>query len=52
MEKRFVNCTPGHATTMWSGREGVAEKVQGGAHGDWEGLEEVHQGVHQKLLGD
>lgn len=36
MEKRLVDCTPGHATTMWSERQEVAEKVRGQAYGDWE----------------
>lgn len=34
--KRLVNCTPGHATTMWSERQKVAERVQGQACGHWE----------------
>lgn len=29
IRKRFVNWTPGYATIMRSGREGVAEKVEG-----------------------
>ena len=52
MEKRLVDCTPGHATTMWSERQEVAEKVRGQAYGDREAWGEVLQGVHQKLLGE
>lgn len=53
MEKRLVDCTPGHATTMWSERQEVAEKVRGQAYGDWEAWGgSASQGKHQKLLGD
>lgn len=36
IRKRFVNWTPGYATIMWSGREGVAEKVEGQPRDDRE----------------
>lgn len=36
IRKRFVNWTPGYATIMWSGREVVAEKVEGQTRDDRE----------------
>lgn len=51
--ERTVDCTPGHATTMWSERQEVAQEEYETTYSDWRKPgEEVLQGKHQKLLGD
>lgn len=52
MEKRLVDCTPGHATTMWSERQKWLRRYEDKHMVTGKPGEEVLQGKHQKLLGD